>query len=115
MTAHGGSHRDLESQITRNISIAEDAFTIDSIKTAPPEKLRRWRKLALVLNASRRFRYTLDLKRIEEERSKLLSKIRSHSQLLPETLHPPAEEEEKFGQLPGDPTLAQHETRASSR
>ncbi|CAH9102501.1 unnamed protein product [Cuscuta epithymum] len=111
MTAHGGSHRDLESQITRNISIAEDAFTIDSIKTAPPEKLRRWRKLALVLNASRRFRYTLDLKRIEEERSKLLSKIRSHSQLLPETLHPPAEEEEKFGQLPGDPTLAQHETR----
>ena len=32
------------------------------------ERLRRWRQAPLVLNASRRFRYTLDLKKEEEER-----------------------------------------------
>jgi len=31
------------------------------------ERLRRWRQAPLVLNASRRFRYTLDLKKEEEE------------------------------------------------
>ncbi|EPS66449.1 hypothetical protein M569_08327, partial [Genlisea aurea] len=38
-------------------------------------------KAALVLNASRRFRYTLDLKK-EEERRQLMAKIRTHAQVI---------------------------------
>jgi len=34
-----------------------------------------------VLNASRRFRYTLDLKK-EEEKRRILSKIRAHAQVI---------------------------------
>jgi len=40
-----------------------------------------WQQAALVLNASRRFRYTLDLKR-EEERETLRRKIRAHAQVI---------------------------------
>lgn len=36
---------------------------------------------ALVLNASRRFRYTLDLKK-EEEKDKIRRKIRAHAQVI---------------------------------
>ncbi|KAK1322986.1 Calcium-transporting ATPase 9, plasma membrane-type [Acorus calamus] len=50
-------------------------------KNAPIERLRRWRQAALVLNASRRFRYTLDLKK-EEEKEKVRRKIRAHAQVI---------------------------------
>ena len=36
---------------------------------------------ALVLNASRRFRYTLDLKK-EEEKKEIIRKIRTHAQVV---------------------------------
>ncbi|XP_073098761.1 calcium-transporting ATPase 5, plasma membrane-type isoform X1 [Elaeis guineensis] len=50
-------------------------------KNAPIERLRRWRQAALVLNASRRFRYTLDLKK-DEEKEQIRSKIRAHAQVI---------------------------------
>lgn len=40
-----------------------------------------FQQAALVLNASRRFRYTLDLKK-EEERRQLIAKIRTHAQVI---------------------------------
>ncbi|KAL8479739.1 hypothetical protein ACS0TY_026611 [Phlomoides rotata] len=56
-------------------------FSIARTKSAPLDQLRRWRQAALVLNASRRFRYTLDLKK-EEERKELIAKIRMHAQVI---------------------------------
>ncbi|KAI3443397.1 hypothetical protein Pfo_000062 [Paulownia fortunei] len=56
-------------------------FYIVRTKRAPVDQLRRWRQAALVLNASRRFRYTLDLKK-EEERKELIAKIRTHAQVI---------------------------------
>ncbi|XP_059459519.1 calcium-transporting ATPase 10, plasma membrane-type-like [Corylus avellana] len=56
-------------------------FDITSTKNASIERLRRWRQAALVLNASRRFRYTLDLKR-EEERKQRIGTIRAHVQAI---------------------------------
>ncbi|GER26956.1 calcium-transporting ATPase 8 family protein [Striga asiatica] len=56
-------------------------FNIVRTKRAPVDQLRRWRQAALVLNASRRFRYTLDLKK-EEERKELIAKIRMHAQVI---------------------------------
>ncbi|KAG8376409.1 hypothetical protein BUALT_Bualt09G0060500 [Buddleja alternifolia] len=56
-------------------------FDIVRTKRAPIDRLRRWRQAALVLNASRRFRYTLDLKK-EEERKQLVAKIRMHAQVI---------------------------------
>ncbi|KAJ8499066.1 hypothetical protein OPV22_009618 [Ensete ventricosum] len=50
-------------------------------KNASVERLRRWRQAVLVLNASRRFRYTLDLKK-EEEKERIRSKIRAHAQVI---------------------------------
>ncbi|CAL9112259.1 unnamed protein product [Musa textilis] len=50
-------------------------------KNVPVERLRRWRRAALVLNASRRFRYTLDLKK-EEEKEQTRSRIRAHAQVI---------------------------------
>ncbi|XP_020083274.1 calcium-transporting ATPase 8, plasma membrane-type-like isoform X1 [Ananas comosus] len=61
-------------------SSSDDAFDIPP-KNAPLERLRRWRQAALVLNASRRFRYTLDLKR-EEEKENIRRKIRAHAQVI---------------------------------
>ncbi|CAO2179717.1 unnamed protein product, partial [Urochloa humidicola] len=55
--------------------VFDDAFDIPH-KNAPHDRLRRWRQAALVLNASRRFRYTLDLKK-EEEKEIIRRKIRS--------------------------------------
>uniref|UniRef100_A0A2N9IKD7 Calcium-transporting P-type ATPase N-terminal autoinhibitory domain-containing protein n=1 Tax=Fagus sylvatica TaxID=28930 RepID=A0A2N9IKD7_FAGSY len=52
-------------------------FDITSTKNASIARLRRWRQAALVLNASRRFRYTLDLKR-QEEKTQLMRKVRAH-------------------------------------
>ncbi|KAF4403568.1 hypothetical protein G4B88_002421, partial [Cannabis sativa] len=57
------------------------AFDITSTKNASVDRLRRWRQAALVLNASRRFRYTLDLKK-EEEKKQILRKIRAHAQAI---------------------------------
>ncbi|KAK6942036.1 hypothetical protein RJ641_027413 [Dillenia turbinata] len=58
-----------------------DPFDIPNTKNAPIERLKRWRQAALVLNASRRFRYTLDLKK-EEEKAQIRRKIRAHAQVL---------------------------------
>ncbi|KAB5539168.1 hypothetical protein DKX38_016701 [Salix brachista] len=57
-----------------------DPFDIAQTKNAPIEILRQWRQAALVLNACRRFRYTLDLKR-EDEKEKRRRMIRSHAQV----------------------------------
>ncbi|XP_020109417.1 calcium-transporting ATPase 8, plasma membrane-type-like isoform X2 [Ananas comosus] len=59
---------------------SDDAFDIPP-KNAPIERLKRWRQAALVLNASRRFRYTLDLKK-EEEKEQIRRKIRAHAQVI---------------------------------
>ncbi|XP_050289146.1 calcium-transporting ATPase 9, plasma membrane-type-like isoform X2 [Quercus robur] len=58
-----------------------DPFDIPQTKNASLETLKRWRQAALVLNASRRFRYTLDLKR-EEEKEQRRRMIRSHAQVI---------------------------------
>ncbi|XP_057453394.1 calcium-transporting ATPase 9, plasma membrane-type-like isoform X2 [Lotus japonicus] len=58
-----------------------DPFDITQTKNAPPETLKRWRQAAFVLNASRRFRYTLDLKK-EEEKEQKKSMIRAHAQVI---------------------------------
>ncbi|KAL0915702.1 hypothetical protein M5K25_016140 [Dendrobium thyrsiflorum] len=69
-----------EGQNGDEICVSDDAFDIPS-KNAPIERLRRWRQAALVLNASRRFRYTLDLKK-EEEKEQIRRKIRAHAQVV---------------------------------
>ncbi|KAL1335450.1 calcium-transporting ATPase 10, plasma membrane-type isoform X1 [Arachis ipaensis] len=56
-------------------------FDIARTKDASVQRLKRWRQAALVLNASRRFRYTLDLKK-EEEKEQVLRKIRGHVQVI---------------------------------
>ncbi|KAL1077344.1 hypothetical protein V6Z11_D10G090100 [Gossypium hirsutum] len=58
-----------------------DPFDIAHTKNASPETLKRWRQAALVLNASRRFRYTLDLKK-EEEKEQRKRMIRAHAQVI---------------------------------
>ncbi|CAI9114541.1 OLC1v1015288C1 [Oldenlandia corymbosa var. corymbosa] len=58
-----------------------DPFDIANTKTASLESLKRWRQAALVLNASRRFRYTLDLRK-EEEKEQRRSMIRAHAQVI---------------------------------
>uniref|UniRef100_A0A5B6ZJN7 Calcium-transporting ATPase n=4 Tax=Davidia involucrata TaxID=16924 RepID=A0A5B6ZJN7_DAVIN len=56
-------------------------FEIYRTKNASVDRLKRWRQAALVLNASRRFRYTLDLKK-EEEKKQTIRKIRAHAQVI---------------------------------
>ncbi|KAK3026285.1 hypothetical protein RJ639_041234 [Escallonia herrerae] len=56
-------------------------FDIVRTKSASLDRLKRWRQAALVLNASRRFRYTLDLKK-EEEKKQIIAKIRTHAQVI---------------------------------
>ncbi|KAK0572092.1 hypothetical protein LWI29_033831 [Acer saccharum] len=73
-------HQDEEAGINRSDD-DDDPFYITSTKNAPINRLRRWRQAALVLNASRRFRYTLDLKR-NEEKQQTLGKIRAHAQAI---------------------------------
>ncbi|KAJ3704608.1 hypothetical protein LUZ61_008313 [Rhynchospora tenuis] len=74
----GGLHDD---EIVAVASTSQlDTFDIPP-KNAPVDRLRRWRQAALVLNASRRFRYTLDLKK-EEEKEKIRRKIRAHAQVI---------------------------------
>ncbi|XP_014489841.1 calcium-transporting ATPase 9, plasma membrane-type [Vigna radiata var. radiata] len=59
----------------------DDPFDITHTKNASHDTLRRWRQAALVLNASRRFRYTLDLKK-EEEKEQKKHLIRAHAQVI---------------------------------
>ncbi|PKI40235.1 hypothetical protein CRG98_039353 [Punica granatum] len=59
----------------------DDPFDITNTKNASVETLKRWRQAALVLNASRRFRYTLDLKK-EEEKEQRRRMIRAHAQVI---------------------------------
>lgn len=78
---------DLEAGSGRSGDYEEDddsssgPFDITSTKNAPIKRLKRWRQAALVLNASRRFRYTLDLKK-QEEKEQLIRKIRAHAQVI---------------------------------
>ncbi|KAK9281132.1 hypothetical protein L1049_004025 [Liquidambar formosana] len=58
-----------------------DPFDIANTKNASLEMLKRWRQAALVLNASRRFRYTLDLNKAEEK-EKRRRMIRAHAQVI---------------------------------
>ncbi|CAA7408242.1 unnamed protein product [Spirodela intermedia] len=67
-------------------TIEEDDFSPSDTFDIPPknasiERLKRWRQAALVLNASRRFRYTLDLRK-DEEKEQIRRKIRAHSQVI---------------------------------
>ncbi|KAK6911124.1 hypothetical protein RJ641_023217 [Dillenia turbinata] len=59
----------------------DDPFDIANTKNASLETLKRWRQAALVLNASRRFRYTLDLKK-EDEKEQRRRMIRAHAQVI---------------------------------
>eukprot|EP00258_Populus_trichocarpa_P030536 XP_024446555.1 calcium-transporting ATPase 10, plasma membrane-type isoform X2 [Populus trichocarpa] len=59
----------------------DDPFDLVSTKNAPTDRLRRWRQAALVLNSSRRYRYTLDLKK-EEEKRIILRKIEAHAKVI---------------------------------
>ncbi|XP_060172095.1 calcium-transporting ATPase 8, plasma membrane-type-like isoform X3 [Lycium barbarum] len=69
------------NNIKSGIADCGSPFDIPRTKSAPIDRLKRWRQAALVLNASRRFRYTLDLKK-EEERKRLIAKIRTHAQVI---------------------------------
>ncbi|KAJ6673157.1 CALCIUM-TRANSPORTING ATPASE [Salix viminalis] len=72
--------QNISTDLGRGGDSSSGPFDIISTKNASIDILRRWRKAALVLNASRRFRYTLDLKK-EEEKRKILSKIRAHAEV----------------------------------
>ncbi|KAH7671707.1 P-type ATPase protein [Dioscorea alata] len=86
------------------IQFSSDTFDIP-YKNAPIERLRRWRQAALVLNASRRFRYTLDLKK-EEEKEQIRRKIRAHAQVIRAAfLFKEAGEKEGPGTSGGTPAL----------
>ncbi|XP_031385957.1 calcium-transporting ATPase 9, plasma membrane-type-like [Punica granatum] len=88
----GGQREDLEAGLRsgpgpgfedpENSEVAlADPFDIADTKNASHETLRRWRQAALVLNATRRFRYTLDLK-MEEQKDQRRRMIRSHAQVI---------------------------------
>lgn len=66
-----------------------DAFFIDGQHTREPisdcASLGPLQQAALVLNASRRFRYTLDLRK-DEEQEKRRRMIRAHAQVIRVTL-----------------------------
>ncbi|KAL5214098.1 hypothetical protein ABZP36_003250 [Zizania latifolia] len=63
-----------------SIGSGADPFDIPP-KGAPVERLKKWRQAALVLNASRRFRYTLDLKK-EEQKEEAIRKIRAQAHVI---------------------------------
>ncbi|KAK6796106.1 hypothetical protein RDI58_009561 [Solanum bulbocastanum] len=58
-----------------------DPFDIANTKNVSFHSLKRWREAALVLNASRRFRYTLDLRKAEEKEQRRRM-IRAHAQVI---------------------------------
>ncbi|KAL7168511.1 hypothetical protein ACSBR2_038863 [Camellia fascicularis] len=81
-------------------------FQIFRTKDASVERLKRWRQAALVLNASRRFRYTLDLKK-EEEKMQTIRKIRAHAQVIRAAyLFKEAGKKEKVSASPKLPTTS---------
>ncbi|XVE91066.1 hypothetical protein DITRI_Ditri20bG0126300 [Diplodiscus trichospermus] len=80
-------HHDIEASPSKDNDYLDpdadpsDPFDIAHTKNAPLEALKRWRQAALVLNASRRFRYTLDLRK-EEEKEQRKRMIRAHAQVI---------------------------------
>ncbi|CAI0442210.1 unnamed protein product [Linum tenue] len=70
-----------EEEEEEDVEDESDPFDIAQTKNASHNTLRRWRQAALVLNASRRFRYTLDLKK-EEEKEQRRRTIRAHAQVI---------------------------------
>nr|KYP52553.1 Calcium-transporting ATPase 10, plasma membrane-type [Cajanus cajan] len=84
----GQTPRDIEAGSPRSFSadfddgdFSSDPFDVTRTKNAPVQRLRRWRQAALVLNASRRFRYTLDLKK-EEEKKRVLRIVIVHTRAI---------------------------------
>ncbi|XP_039004663.1 calcium-transporting ATPase 9, plasma membrane-type-like [Hibiscus syriacus] len=71
---------DLNTNLDPDVD-SSDPFDIDHTKNVPPQALKRWRQAALVLNASRRFRYTLDLRK-QEEKDQRKRMIRAHAQVI---------------------------------
>ncbi|KDO47132.1 hypothetical protein CISIN_1g0420911mg, partial [Citrus sinensis] len=69
------------SDVVLEDDVSSDPFDIAQAKHVPVASLKRWRQASLVLNASRRFRYTLDLKK-EEEKEKRRRMIRAHAQVI---------------------------------
>ncbi|XP_024029814.1 calcium-transporting ATPase 9, plasma membrane-type isoform X1 [Morus notabilis] len=76
-----GGQQDGHFDETADDASSADPFDIANTKNVPLETLKRWRQAALVLNASRRFRYTLDLKKAEEKEQRRRM-IRSHAQVI---------------------------------
>ncbi|GLT63018.1 hypothetical protein SLA2020_356130 [Shorea laevis] len=77
-------HPDMEAGPEESLEVdvgPSDPFNIANTKNAPHETLKRWRQAALVLNASRRFRYTLDLEK-EEEKEQRRRMVRAHAQVI---------------------------------
>ncbi|GMY35290.1 calcium-transporting ATPase 8, plasma membrane-type-like isoform X2 [Fagus crenata] len=73
----GGTGDDLnEDEEEEFLPSPLDPFDIGP-KNASIESLRKLRRAALVLNASRRFRYTLDLKR-QEEKTQPMRRVKAH-------------------------------------
>ncbi|WOK95006.1 calcium-transporting ATPase 8, plasma membrane-type-like [Canna indica] len=79
--------RNRDAELGREPGITDDAAGFDDNcfviphKNASVERLKRWRQTVLVLNAARRFRYTLDLKK-EQEKERIRSRIRAHAQVI---------------------------------
>ncbi|KAK9697194.1 hypothetical protein RND81_08G020600 [Saponaria officinalis] len=111
-TSRSGDFSDFEND-------GSGPFDIPTTKHAPIERLKRWRQAALVLNASRRFRYTLDLKK-EEEKKEIIRKIRTHAQVVrAANLFKEAAERAKVSEVPDIPTgdygISQDELAAMSK
>jgi Ca2+-transporting ATPase len=54
------------SEIRRKDDADDDNPFIIDAKHPSIERLKKWRQATLTVNATRRFRYTLDLKKLEE-------------------------------------------------
>ncbi|KAL2932906.1 Calcium-transporting ATPase 9 plasma membrane-type [Bienertia sinuspersici] len=74
-------HYDGDEEKEEEEEYLDDPFDIANTKNAPHESLKRWRQAALVLNASRRFRYTLDLKK-DDDKEQRRRMIRAHAQVV---------------------------------
>ncbi|KAJ7952044.1 Calcium-transporting ATPase [Quillaja saponaria] len=81
MEAGPGSAKEAIEDDDELLEDPNDPFDIANTKNAPHETLKRWRQAALVLNASRRFRYTLDLNKGEDKEQRRRM-IRSHAQVI---------------------------------
>ncbi|KAK7372156.1 hypothetical protein VNO80_05526 [Phaseolus coccineus] len=80
-SANGDDNSNYREDDDEELVDPDDPFDITHTKNASHDTLRRWRQAALVLNASRRFRYTLDLKK-EEEKEQKKHLIRAHAQVI---------------------------------